>query len=195
MTTTFPIPVDRYLVPADTAPRVPSDAVRVREPLVRGLPAMIALDQDLSLGILVVTGTAKRWLEAQGSELVCASDEEISPRQPDDDEEAIARLAVRLVLLRGGTIIAAVPLRAGLTRRLPDDGVAGAVIDLWTLGYAIHAGTLREVGDFGSYVEVAWQRVDRGTDRFELSPLDPRVEERLLAKISEAALPALEGVR
>ena len=73
--------------------------------------------------------------------------------------------------------------------------IAGAMIDLWILGYALHAGTLREIGDFGSYVEVAWQRVDRGTDRFELSPLDPRVEERLLAKISEAALPALEGVR
>lgn len=190
MTTTLPIPVDRYLIPADIAPAVPSGAVRVRQPLVRGLPATIALDQDLSLGVLVVTGTAKQWIEAQGSELICASDEDGAPRQPDDDEEPVARAAARLVLLRGQTIIATVPLRAGLTRRLPDDGGAGAVIDLWILSYALHAGTLREVGDFGSYVELAWQRIDRGTDRFDLAPLDPRVEERLLAKIRAAALPS-----
>lgn len=180
MTTLLPIPVDRYLVPADTAPILPADATTVHQPLVRGLPATFQLDTELSLALFVPTGDAALWRDADGSELIASADEETAARAPDDAEDVVARPAARLVLLRGPENLAAVPLRAGLTRRLPDDGAAATLIELWVLDYALHAGTLREIGDFGSFVDYAWRRIDRATDQFALPALDPRVAEEFI---------------
>lgn len=183
MTTVLPIPVDRYLVPADAAPSLPADAVQVHQPLLRGLPATFPLDNELGLALFVPTGDAQLWRDADGSELIAAASEETAPRGPDDSEDPVARPPARLVLLRGTAVIAEVPLRAGLTGRLPDDGSASQLVELWILDYELHAGTLRELGDFGSFVDFAWRRIDRGTDQFNLPAVDPRVAERFSGRI------------
>ncbi|HEY0987409.1 MAG TPA: hypothetical protein VGD80_10175, partial [Kofleriaceae bacterium] len=51
------------------------------------------------------------------------------------------------------------------------------------LDHALHAGTLRGAGDFGSFIEFAWRRVDRGTDTFARPPLDPRVAARFTGQL------------
>jgi hypothetical protein len=183
VTSILPIPVDRYLVPADAAPTVPVDAVQVHQPLVRGLPASFQLDPELSLALFVPTGDAMRWRDADGTELIAAASEESAPRGPNEPEDLVARPPARLVLRRGTRNLAAVPLRAGLTRRIPDDGTTAPVVELWILSYALHAGTLRDVGDFGSFIDFAWRRIDHAIDRFALPPIDPRVAERFAAKL------------
>lgn len=183
MTTVLPIPVDRYLVPAGAAPSLPADAVQAHQVLVRGLPATFSLDNELSLALFVPTGDAQLWRDADAGELIAAASEEGAPRGPDDREDPVARPPARLVLLRGTAVLAEVPLRAGLTGRLPDDGSAGQLVELWILDYELHAGTLRELGDFGSFVDFAWRRIDRGTDRFNLPAVDPRVAERFSLQV------------
>jgi hypothetical protein len=183
VTTILPIPVDRYLVPADAAPGLPADAVQVHQPLLRGLPATFALDNELGLALFVPTGDALLWRDADAGALIAAGSEERAPRAPDDREDPVARPPARLVLRRGTTLLAEAPLRAGLTWRMPDDGGGSQLIELWILDYALHAGTLRELGDFGSFVDFAWRRIDRGTDQFTLPALDPRVAERFSRRV------------
>jgi hypothetical protein len=183
VTTILPIPVDRYLVPADAAPGLPADAVQVHQALLRGLPATFPLDNELSLALFVPTGDARLWRDADGGELIAAASEERAPRGPDDSEDPVARPPARLVVMRGTAILGEVPLRAGLTGRLPDDGSASQLVELWILDYELHAGTLRELGDFGSFVDFAWRRIDRGTAPFTLPAVDPRVAERFSRRV------------
>lgn len=181
-----PIPVDRYLVP-DGPARVPAGMTRVRMPLLRGLPQEIALDAELGLVLYAPLGNAVLLRDAAPDAVVSCSEAERRPASPVEPASqravavasALARAPARLVVRRAGTIVATLPLAAGLRRTVPETGdVPGARIELMVLGWAIHAGTLRGAGDFGSFVALAWRRVDRGTARFELPRLDPRVAER-----------------
>jgi hypothetical protein len=61
---------------------------------------------------------------------------------------------------------------------IPDaDGVRG-VIDLHVADWLLHAGCVRGPGDYGSFVEVAWRRIDSGANTFPLAPVDPHVAAR-----------------
>lgn len=174
---TLPIPVDRYLVPAE-APPLPESFTRVRQSLERGLPASLRLDDELSLALYVPTGDAVLWRDADGGAPVSLADDEIEPTDTTIVEDPVARAPARLVLRRAGQNLAVVALASGLRRRLPDDGGAlGALIEIWIRDFQLYAGTLRELGDFGSFIEFGWRRIDRGADTFALPPLDPRVAE------------------
>lgn len=181
-----PIPVDRYLVPAGPA-RLPDDMKHVRTPLLRGLPQEIALDAELSLVLYAPVGHAVLLRDAKPGAVVSSSAAESAPNAPAVPgislalaaTRALAQGPARLVVRRAGAIVAALPLAANLRRVVPDSGGApGPRLDIAILGWAIHAGTLRSAGDFGSFLELAWRRVDRGTSRFVLPRLDPRVAKR-----------------
>jgi hypothetical protein len=180
---TLPIPVDRLLVPADP-PAPPDSFARVRQALERGLPASVRLDDELSLALYVPTGDALLWRDADGDAPVAAAADDAAPRAAAVGDDPVAEAPARLVLRRAGQKVAVVPLVAGLRRRLPDDGGArGALVEIWIRDFQLNAGTLRQTGDFGSFVDLAWRRVDRGADRFALPPLDPRVAERFAGAI------------
>jgi hypothetical protein len=177
-----PIPVDRLLVPPAPA-ALPDSFERVRQSLERGLPATFRLDPQLSLALYAPTGDAVRWRDAHGDEIVAAAAEDDAPTVPGDIDDAVSRAPLRLIVLSAGAIIAAVPLVPGRPRRIPEHGGAGALIDLAILDFRIHAGNLRQAGNYGSFLDVAWRRVERGTDRFALPPLDPRVAARFAGQI------------
>jgi len=187
---TLPVPVDRLLVPADPPP-LPDSFARLRQSLERGLPATIRLDDQLDLALYVPTGDALLWRDADGAAVVAAAGEDAAPRAATVGDDPVAEAPARLVLRQGGQKVAVVPLTAGLRRRLPDDGGArGALVEIWIRDFQLNAGTLRQVGDFGSFVDLGWRRVDRGADRFALPPLDPRVAERFAGAIqSEVGVP------
>jgi hypothetical protein len=176
--TTLPIPVDRYLVQAQMPP-LPDSFTHVRQSLERGLPASLQLDDELSLALYVPTGDAVLWRDADGRAAVSVAGDETKATDATAVEDPVARAPARLVLRRAGQNVAVVPLAAGLRRRLPDHGgERGALIEIWIRDFELHAGTLREPGDFGSFIDFGWRRIDRGSNRFALPPLDPRVAER-----------------
>lgn len=181
-----PIPVDRLLVPAVRAP-APDGFARVRQSLEGGLPATLRLDPQLALALCAPTGDALRWRDARGDEPVAAAgddDEPATAATAAATAEPVARAPLRLVLLHGGAVVATVPLVPGPPRRLPDHGgAAGALIELAVLDFRVHAGNLREAGSFGSFLDLAWRRVERGTDRFALPPVAPRVAARFAGQI------------
>ncbi len=188
---TLPIPVDRYLVPAQPPP-LPDSFTRVRQSLQRGLPASLVLDGELSLALYVPTGDALLWRDADGAETVMTAADDTGPQDPTVVEDPLTRAPARLVLRRAGQNVAVAVLTAGLRRRLPEDGGAmGALIEIWIRDFQINAGTLSQVGDFGSFIDFGWRRIDRGANQFALPPLDPRVAERFAGTIqSEVGDPA-----
>ena len=189
------IPVNRYLV-SDGPPIVPAGFEVAMQPLVRGLPAELRLDPELSLIVFAPTGEANLWRDADASLTVCAGEDELVPANRTTVAARVtARPPVRLVLQRAGVFVAAVPLAVGLRRRVPDTGTLRAAIEIVVLDFRIHAGTMRQAGDFGSFVRFAWRRIDRGANEYELPALPARVAERFSGQMqSEVGAPApVEG--
>jgi hypothetical protein len=177
-----PIPVSRYLVPADVPPP-PATFTRVTQPLVNGLPQAIPLDAQLRLVVALPTGVAQPWLDADPAAVVSRSADQIAAASAAGDEAnsigAVAFAPLRVLLVRDRTPLASVPLVAGLRRTLPDAGDDGVAIELRVLGWDVRVGTVRGAGDFGSFVDLAWRRADRPGESFEPPPLSPRVAARL----------------
>lgn len=174
------IPVDRYLVP-DALPVAPAGFTSVLHPLQRSLPEELRLDAEFSLIVQAPTGAATLWRDADGSALVDASDDDalpgMSPAPP------LARVPARLVLRRRGAFVGAVPLVLGIRRQLPDADSLPVALEIVVLGFRLHVGTLREAGDFGSFVHVAWRRREVASDEFRLPALPSRVAARFSAQV------------
>jgi hypothetical protein len=188
--TTLPIPVDRYLVPPDLPP-LPDSFVRVRQSLDRALPAILRLDDELSLALYIPSGDGVFWRDSDGATEVLAAADETAANDAAVLTDPVARPPARLVLRRAGRNLGVAPLVMGLRRRLPDDGEDGALVEIWVRDFEIHAGTMRELGDFGSFIEFGWRRIDSGSARFDLPPLDPRVAERFAGAIqSQVGVPS-----
>jgi hypothetical protein len=153
---------------------------RRTEPLVAGLPQTIVLDADVSLALTLPNGLAAQWLAADPQAVVSSSRSELEPHAADAG--VAPRPPLRLLVMAGAQPVAAVPLVAGLRRTLPDDGGPNGVrVELEIIGWEVRAGTLRSPGDFGSFVELAWRRADKGTERFEPPPLNPMLLRRMAA--------------
>jgi hypothetical protein len=141
----------------------------------------------LSLVLLVPTGFAAVWREADPGIVVSAGSDEtrahIAPRGADPLE----RPAIRVLLRRGSATLTTIPLAAGLARVTPDSDGSRSVIDLYVADWLLHAGCLRGPGDYGSFIDVAWRRVDAGANAFPLAPIDPHVTARNMA-LSQSAI-------
>lgn len=173
-------PIESYLVPADSPAPDPS-LTTVVSTLLTGLPQTIQLDQDASLVLLVPSGLASTWRDADPSALVSTSADELSPGAPDPAAPvgAVDRAAPRLVVQRRGTTVASLPLVAGARRSVPDSGKEGELLELMVVGWEIHAGTLTGPGDFGARLELAWRRADRAATTFAPPPTNPQLLGRL----------------
>ena len=175
-----PMPVDRLLVP-DRVAAVPDGFTRLRQALAGGLPASFRLDAELALAVYLPTGLARRWQDARGDDVIARAADDDAPHH--DGAAPTVRPPFRLVLLQAGAIAAAVPLVPGPRRRLPDGDGDRALVELVVLDYQINAGSLRQAGDFGSFLDLAWRRADRGADRFALPPIAPRVAARFAGAV------------
>lgn len=171
-----PIPVNRYLVPP-VAPTLPEGFTQVSQPITTGLPHTIALNDDLTLALILPNGLAHAWRDSDPSQVVSESGSELVPAVAAPDEPiGVATLpAPRLLLRRTGTTIGVAPLVAGLHRFLPDAGDpgSGVAIEFAVLGWQLHAGVLRGPGDFGSHIDLAWRIADQGSDFFSELPEIP----------------------
>jgi hypothetical protein len=172
-----PLPMDRFLVP-EKPTAIPAGFTRSRQELTRGVPFQWPLEADLRLVLLVPTGFAALWREADPGIVVSASAAETEPHIAPRGVDPLERPAIRILLRKGGETLSTAPLAAGLARVIPDADGRRSVIDLYVADWLLHAGCLRGPGDYGSYVDVAWRRIDVGENTFSLAPIDPHVAAR-----------------
>jgi hypothetical protein len=170
--TTFPI--DRYLVP-EAPPAVPAGFTAVRQSLTAGLPQRVELGGGVHAILVLPTGLARQWLDADPLDVVSTSADDLAtgPAVADPGPGLARRAPLRLVVRRGAQVLAAVPLAAGLRRTCADGGVAGrgAAVELVVVGWQLCAGTVRGPGDYGSYVELGWRPADKPIDIFGPPPV------------------------
>src|SRR5262245_1761152 len=153
-----PMPVEAFLTP-DAVLGTPAGFIRSRQTLTRGVPFEWPLDSELSLVLVVPTGFAAVWRDADPAIVVSASAQEVGPHESPRGADPLERPPARLLLRRARATLATIPLAAGVSRVTPDGDQVRTVVDLLVVAWLLHAGTVRGPGDYGSFVEVAWHRV------------------------------------
>jgi hypothetical protein len=178
-----PVPIARYLVPAAER-TAPAGFTAVDDALVAGLPHRVSLTEGLNLVLVVPSGLAQAWRDADPAAVVTESGPERASTPTGGPSEGTGhprRAPARLIVESGGATIASIPLVAGLRRHVPDAGDAELAtrIELLVLGWDIRAGSLRGPGDFGSRLTLAWRTADRAGDEFSVPVVPTRVRMRL----------------
>jgi hypothetical protein len=173
------IPIEAELVPPLT--ELPPELTRVRRLLNQGLPERIELDAKHTLVLVLPTGVANTWRDADPAALVVSSDPEQQAAASGATGAigSLARPPLRLLVLVGGALQGALPVVAGLHRSFPDGGRLPAALEVFVLSFALYAGNVRGAGDNGSYLELAWRPLGAGSSSFASPPLVPRVAQRL----------------
>lgn len=164
-----PLPMERFLTPEGSLV-VPEGFIRSRQDLTRGVPFEWVIEGDLTLVLQVPTGFAVIWREEDPATLVSAVIEETQPHAPPRGADALERLPIRLLLRRARVPLATIPLAGGLRRIIPDGHAARSVIEFIIVDWLLHAGCVRGPGDYGSFIEVGWRRVDKAIDQILVPP-------------------------
>ena len=176
-----PIPIQRYLVP-DQKPAAAAGFTVVQTSLLTGLPYPIRLNNDIQLIVILPTGLAIAWRDADPSTVVSTSTTELFPKPYAMPQEVgyVSRAPLRIVAQWRGSIVSVVPLVAGLQRVVPDGGNQnlGSQIELAILQWEIRAGTLRGAGDFGSQLTLAWRIANQSSEQYSLDSINTRVISR-----------------
>lgn len=155
MSSALSIPIESYIVP-DTAPVVPDGFTLLDVALAGPVPNEIALGDSWSIIVVVPSGSARIWLDADPSAPVSTSDVERAAFNPTSPPGPIA--AARLVARRGGVPLAAIPLVAGIISRVwSPDGDSASLLELMPLAWDLPVAAL--VGDDSpsARLEIAWR--------------------------------------
>lgn len=158
-----PLAMDRFLVSEESA--VPETLARVRQDLVRGVPFEFPLAGDLSLALMVPTGNAVLWRDADPATVATEGGDEVAPHTPPRGADALERPPARLIVRQARATRAVVPLVARLMRVVPDGEQARTLLELAVIAWRLHVGTIRGAGDYGSFVEIGWRRVGQGASQ------------------------------
>lgn len=180
-----PMPIQRYLVP-DERPVAPDGFTLVDEKITEGLPHTIRLDSETVVLVLVPTGLATAWRDADPAVLVASSESGLAPAAAPGEAGGepvgnVARPPARLLVRRTQATAASLPLVFAGTRPAPDAGDPdqGVQLQIVPLAWDIRAGSLRGPGDFGSRIAFAWRFASAGAARFGPLPINPHVLARL----------------
>jgi len=178
----LPSLISHYLVPEPPdapAAALPAGFTLLDQPVLEGLPLRIRLLPDLTLTLVLPTGLAQEWVEADGHAPVSRSASEAGPY--DASIPAETRAAARLIA-RGadGARLGVVPLSLGAVQAVA--GPDGLRLQVIVLGYELVAGNVRGPGDWGGRIALGWRKADEGAARFAPPPLNPYVLPRLLRR-------------
>ncbi len=134
-----------------------------------GLPHVVALDQQLTLGLVAPTGLARFWLGVPRDAVVSMAGEDVPGAPP-----------FRL-LLRGaaGALIGVAPLVIGPARFVGQTAALAPGLRLRVTDWRIHAGSLVGPGDFGSWVSLDWVAWGQASARFAAPTARAAVARRL----------------
>lgn len=200
-----PIPVDRYLTPADP-PAAPDGFATIAQKIMTGIPQPITLDADFSAVLAVPTGLAGEWQQADPAAVVSASTVQTDACDPAANPATnpaasapvgnVERSTARLLIQRNGTNVASVPLTAGLTFSVPaDGGDAAGRLEVSVVSWDLRAGSMIGPGDYGSTLTLAWRRNDTGVQTFGPVPLNPFLRLRLPPHITMRSVVELSVVQ
>lgn len=176
-------PIQRYLVPAQRS-AAPEGFVQVDSPILTGLPYVISLLKDLQVIVVLPTGLAVPWRDADPTDIGSNSGAELNPPTRNVNSPtgyATPRAPFRLVVQQARRTIGVIPLVAGCRKMVPDSGLGnlGAQLEILVLDWDIRAGSVRGPGNFGSRLSLAWRRANQGAEQFLPRSLSPALRSQL----------------
>jgi len=164
-----PLPMERFLTP-EVRLVVPDGFIRSRQDLTRGVPFEWLVEGNLTLVLQVPTGFAVIWREASPTTVVSTAADETQPHLPPRGADVLERPPIRLLLRLARIPLATVPLAAGLRCVIPDDGAAQSTIEIIIVDWLLHAGCVRAPGDYGSFIELGWRRIEKAANQILVPP-------------------------
>jgi hypothetical protein len=168
-----PIPVDRVLTPQPDP--LPGSGYTMLDVAVTAVPQRIPLFGTVAVVVLVPTGEALSWLQADPAEPASSSDPGWAPA-PAAGAPAPSPPA-RLVLLDAAQTLGTLPLAAGARAVLPWDGDPGrgALVDIVVLTWQLTAAAVVGAADTGSRLRLGWRRADLAPSQFRAPDANPKV--------------------
>jgi hypothetical protein len=173
-----PISVLPQLVPVPLI-GAPDGFTVVSQTLTGALPLRIPLFADVVASVVVPTGLGRQWGDRAPTDVVSSGENE---RRPLDSsaapvpDAAVRRASARLFLERGSVTTAIVPLAAGFRAALPAGG--DALVELFVVAWEIRTATVRDGGDVGSRLTLAWRDLSHAPAQFSPEPIHPHVAAR-----------------
>ena len=174
-------PIEEYLTDTPTS-LVPEGFTAVEQSLTRGLPHQIKLQDDINLMLIVPSGLANTWRDSEPTlELTCSANERAPYQDPGHPYRVdFDRPPARLMVRNGRKIRAAIPLTAGLQVVVDIHGEGGgALLELHILEWDIRCGSMRDAGDYGTRVRLAWRRIEKAVEKYSTPPVNPYLLPRL----------------
>jgi hypothetical protein len=166
------------LTPSISAVTAAAEMTILDSPIRGGLPHIVELGPRLRALLVLPTGLARPWLDLPASTPVSLGGDALAVTDPTAPPPGFGRAAPRLRVQRDKATIAVLPLVAGLVQDAADAPLA-VPLQLQVLDWALHVGTVRGAGDFGSFLRLAFRVADRGVDIFGPLPLSTFVIQRL----------------
>ena len=144
------IAIESYLV--DDLPATAPPGFAVLQTAVDSMPHELALADGWSVILYAPTGIAREWLDGDPAAVVSSSRLESVPHAAPGDEAA--RAAPRLVIRRGGALLGALPLAAGVigTFHTPS-----AMLEIVAVSWEIRAGAMRGGSPGSARIELAFR--------------------------------------
>lgn len=177
-------PATARLTPAERP--MPPGFAATRVELARGLPQKLDIaPAGLRVMLGVATGLVRPLLTLAPETVVLASYEQRLPAEPPGSvvaalAEARERAAPRLLFISGGRFAAACPLVTGTRVLVPGVGANdSAVAEIWVASFALTVSALVGQGATGSWIDLGWRALTRGTDGFDSAVLRPSLRGRL----------------
>ena len=177
-------PIHSLLTPDPADSILPAGFVRLRAALPQGLPTPLDVP-GLGLTLLLSAPTARvrAWLEADPATVAADAAPQRAPALPLQlGEDPRAALAPVLILCRGKSPVAVMPLLVNARTLLPRAGEQpGDSVELVILSFLITAEAMRGPRAGASFVEFAWRPLSAGTDSFMAPVARPALRRRLVA--------------
>jgi hypothetical protein len=144
------IAIESYLV--DDLPATAPPGFAVLQTAVDSVPRELALADGWSVIFYAPTGIARAWLDGDPAEVLSSSRDEAVPHATGGEEAA--RAAARLVIRRGGALLGALPLAAGVmgTFHAPS-----AMLEIVALSWEIRAAAMRGGSPGSARIELAFR--------------------------------------
>lgn len=174
-------PIEEYLTPV-SAKTVADGYTVIDEPITRALPHKIQLPDDVNLVVVVPSGLANTWSDAEPTlELTSSTDERLPYSDGGEPYAAsLDRPPARLFVRKGKRLRASIALTVGATAVVDIEGDGkGALLEIHILGWDLRCGSMRDAGDYGSRIAIAWKRVDKAVMKFSTPPVNPYLLPRL----------------
>ena len=165
-------PTTARLTPADR--QMPGDLAVLRTEIKRGVPRKLDIaPTGLRVVLSVSTGLVRPLLKMAPETVVLASDDQKAARSAAGNTtaalaESRARAAPRLLFIANKKFAGFCPLVTGASVLVPIAGTpASAGTHIWVRSFALTVSALIGKNATGSWVELGWREIDKGSETFD----------------------------